>query len=56
MDIIGRAVNLAEKAGEVYSDYKTGKAVRLGSYKGPENIKQLGHYSAKGKALGIYHG
>jgi hypothetical protein len=56
MDFIGGAVNLAEKAGEIYGDYKTGKAVRLGSYKGSDNVKQLGHYSAKGKALGIYHG
>jgi hypothetical protein len=56
MDFIGGAVNLAEKAGEIYGDYKTGKMVRLGNYKGSDNVKQLGHYSAKGKALGIYHG
>jgi hypothetical protein len=56
MDIIGGAVSLAEKAGEVYGDYKTGKAVRLGQYKGVNNIKQLGQYSKSGTHLGIYHG
>ena len=56
MDFIGTAVNLAEKAGEIYGDYKTGKQVRLGSYKGSDNVKQLGHYDAKGTNLGIYHG
>jgi len=56
MDFIGTAVNLAEKAGEIYGDYKTGKQVRLGSYKGSDNVKQLGHYSsATGNRLGIYH-
>ena len=55
MDIIGGAINLAEKAGEIYGDYKTGKAVRLGNYKGSGNVKKLGHYDAKGKALGIYN-
>ena len=56
MDFIGGAVNLAEKAGEIYGDYKTGKAVRLGNYKGSGNVKQLGHYSKSGTHLGIYHG
>lgn len=56
MDFIGSAVNVAEKVGEAYGDYKTGKAVRLGNYKGPENVKQLGHYDSKGTSLGIYHG
>lgn len=57
MDFIGGAINLAEKAGEVYGDYKTGKAVRLGQYKGSDSVKQLGHYStATGARLGIYHG
>jgi len=56
MDFIGGAVNLAEKAGEIYSDYKTGKQVRLGNYKGSGNVKQLGHYDKSGNALGIYHG
>lgn len=56
MDVLSGAIGLAEKAGEVYSDYKTGKAVRLGNYKGSENIKKIGHYSITGKRLGIYHG
>ena len=56
MDFIGGAVNLAEKVGEVYGDYKTGKAVRLGQYKGSDSVKQLGHYDRSGTNLGIYHG
>jgi hypothetical protein len=56
MDFITGAMSLADKAGEVYSDYKTGKQVRLGSYKGSDNVKQMGHYNKKGVALGIYHG
>jgi len=45
-----------DKVGELYSDYKRGRSVRLGTYKGSENVKQLGHYDASGKKLGIYHG
>ena len=56
MDFIGTAANLVDKVGEAYTDYKTGKSVRLGNYKGSGNIKQLGHYDGKGTALGIYHG
>jgi hypothetical protein len=56
MDVIGGLTSLAENVGTAYGDYKTGKAVRLGNYKGPENVKQLGHYSSSGKPLGIYHG
>jgi hypothetical protein len=56
MDFIGTAANLVDKVGEAYGDYKTGKAVRLGSYRGPDNVKKLGHYDSKGTALGIYHG
>jgi hypothetical protein len=56
MDFVSGAVSLAEKAGEIYGDYKTGKQVRLGSYKGVENVKQLGHYNSQGKKLGIYKG
>lgn len=56
MNFIGAASSLADKVGEVYGDYKTGKAVRLGQYKGSDNVKQLGHYSSKtGARLGIYH-
>ena len=56
MDFIGTAANLVDKVGEAYGDYKTGKMVRLGAYRGPDNVKKLGHYDSKGKALGIYHG
>ena len=56
MDFIGGAVNLAEKGGEVYGDYKTGKQVRLGQYNGSGGVKQLGHYDRNGTNLGIYHG
>jgi hypothetical protein len=56
MDFVSGAVSLAEKAGEIYGDYKTGKQVRLGGYNGSTNVKQLGHYNKNGKALGIYHG
>ncbi len=56
MDVIGSAISLAEKAGEVYGDYQKGKQVRLGQYGGTENIKKMGHYSSKtGKRLAIYH-
>lgn len=54
MDIISGAVELANKANEVYGDYKTGRAVRLGSYKGPDNVKKLGHYNNKTKMIGVY--
>lgn len=56
MDYIGSAANIVDKVGEIYSDYKTGKSVRLGNYKGSDNVKQLGHYStATDTRLGIYH-
>ena len=56
MDFIGSAIGLADKVGEIYGDYKTGKQVRLGQYKGAGDVKQLGHYNKKGQLLGIYHG
>ena len=49
-------LGVADKIGEVYTDYKRGRNVRLGTYKGSANVKQLGHYDASGKKLGIYHG
>lgn len=55
MDFISGATSLAQKAAEAYGDYKTGRDTRLGHYKGSDNIKKLGHYSASGKRLGIYH-
>ena len=48
-------VGVAEKVGEVFSDYKRGRSMRLGTYNGPNNVKKLGHYDANGKRLGIYH-
>ena len=54
MDVISGAVELANKAGEVYGDYKTGRAVRLGTYKGSNNIKKLGHYNNNKTMLGVY--
>lgn len=55
MDFINTASNLANKVGEIYGDYKAGKAIRLGQYKGSDNVKQLGHYNKAGKRLAIYH-
>lgn len=56
MSLITGAVEVGEKIGEVFGDYSRGRAVRLGTYKGSENVKKLGHYNAKtGKRLGIYH-
>ena len=44
-----------DKVGELYSDYKRGRSVRLGTYKGSANVKALGHYDAlNAKRLGIY--
>lgn len=48
-----KAVSLAKEA---YSDYERGKQVRLGSYRSPSEMKQLGHYNSSGKKLAIYHG
>jgi hypothetical protein len=56
MDFVSSAANIGSKLSEVYSDYERGKQTRLGSYKGPNNIKEMGHYSKSGKHLGIYHG
>lgn len=56
MDVLGVASNVGEKLAELYGDYKTGRDVRLGSYKGANNTKQLGHYNKSGRRLGIYHG
>ena len=56
MDIVSSIPKAVELAREVYGDYNTGKQVRLGNYRGPDNVKKLGHYNNKGKLLGIYHG
>jgi len=55
MDFLSGAMGVAEQVGEVFGDYKRGRSMRLGQYKGPNNTKQLGHYDASGKKLGIYH-
>lgn len=48
-----QAVSLAREA---YGDYERGKQVRLGSYRSPNEMKQIGHYNSFNKKLGIYHG
>jgi hypothetical protein len=50
------AEKLAEVARGAYKDYQSGRNLRLGSYKGHEGAKKLGHYSSStGRRLGIYH-
>lgn len=57
MDYINALNTAYEKGSEIFSDYQRGKQVRLGQYKGVENVKQIGHYNSKtGKRLAIYHG
>jgi hypothetical protein len=56
MDFVSGAISLADKVGEAYGDYKTGKMVRLGQYVGSDNVKKMGHYNSKLKRLGIYQG
>jgi len=41
---------------EIVGDYNRGKQMRLGNYKGIDNVKQMGHYNKSGKRLAIYHG
>jgi hypothetical protein len=56
MDFVSGAIGAVEQLGEMYGDYKRGRKVRLGTYKGIQGIKQFGHYNSMGKNLGIYHG
>lgn len=56
MDAISTIKNAYEVGSEMFGDYQRGKQMRLGSYKGVDNVKQMGHYSKSGKRLGIYHG
>ena len=57
MDFVTPAISLLNKGSEIYSDYDTGRSVRLGKYKGGNDVKNIGHYSSKtGKRLAIYHG
>lgn len=55
MDFIGNLQRAYEVGSQAFGDYERGKKVRLGQYKGPDNIKKLGHYNKQGKKLGIYH-
>lgn len=56
MDILS-GLNTAYNVGsEMLGDYQRGKEARLGSYKGSNDVKKIGHYNIKGKRLGIYHG
>lgn len=57
MDMVNTASSLLNTAGQAYGDFERGRNIRLGQYQGHENIKKMGHYSAKtGKKLAIYHG
>lgn len=56
MNFVPSAISLAEKASEAYNDLNVGRSVRLGTYKGANNVKKLGHYNSQGKRLGITHG
>ena len=50
------AETIADAAKGIYKDYQSGRNLRLGSYKGTQGAKMLGHYNRSGKKLGIYHG
>ena len=57
MDMLCAVPQALQAAYRGYSDYQRGKQMRLGSYKGVDNVKQMGHYNSKtGKRLAIYHG
>lgn len=57
MDFISNIPKAVEMASQLYGDYNRGKQMRLGSYNGAKETKQVGHYNSKtGKRLAIYHG
>lgn len=56
MDALASVKNAYEFGSELIGDYKRGRQMRLGNYKGVDNTRQLGHYNKSGKRLGIYHG
>lgn len=56
MDAISTIKNVYDVGSEMFGDYQRGKQMRLGSYKGVDNTRQLGHYNKSGKRLAIYHG
>lgn len=56
MDMLSAVPQALQAVYQGYGDYQRGKQMRLGSYKGVANVKQMGHYSKSGKRLAIYHG
>ncbi len=56
MDAITAIKSAYDVGSEMFGDYQRGKQMRLGNYKGTDNLKQLGHYNKSGKRLAIYHG
>lgn len=56
MDMLSAVPQALQAAYQGYGDYQRGKQMRLGSYKGVANVKQMGHYNKEGKRLAIYHG
>lgn len=57
MDMLSAVPQALQAAYQGYSDLQRGRQMRLGSYKGVANVKQMGHYDSKtNKRLAIYHG
>ena len=57
MDMLSAVPQALQAVYQGVGDYQRGKQMRLGSYKGVDNVKQMGHYNSKtGKGLAIYHG
>ena len=56
MDTLSTIKNVYDIGSEMFGDYQRGKQMRLGSYKGVDNVKQIGQCNKCGKKLGIYHG
>ena len=56
MDMLSAVPQALQAAYQGYGDYQRGKQMRLGSYKGVANVKQMGHYNSNtNKRLAIYH-
>lgn len=56
MDMLSAVPQALQAVYQGVGDYQRGRQMRLGSYKGVANVKQMGHYSKSGKRLAIYHG
>lgn len=56
MDILSGVQKAYEVGSEIFGDYQRGKKMRIGQYKGSEDVKKLGHYNRQGRRLAIYHG